>query len=96
MMEDIMRRLVAFRAADWLSLAAAPTFALMAVVTGILDGGAHQMWCAAAMHMSPLTGMAPMYALMSAAHLTPWLRLTSLWGRGTVSAAGQRVRQPAS
>jgi hypothetical protein len=68
---------VAFRAADWLSLAAAPTFALMAVVTGIVEGGAHQMWCSAAMHMSPLTGMVPMYALMSAFHFTPWLRLIS-------------------
>ncbi len=76
-MTDIMRSLVAFRAADWLSLAAAPTFALTAVVTGMLDSGAHQMWCSAAMHVSPLTGMVPMYALMSAFHLTPWLRLIS-------------------
>ena len=80
-MIDIMRRLVAFQAADWLSLAAAPTFAVMAVVTGILDGGAHQMACSAAMYMSPLTGMVPMYALMSAFHLTPWLRLISHWAK---------------
>jgi hypothetical protein len=76
---DIMRRLVAFRAADWLSLGAAPIFALMAVVTAILDSGTHQMWCSAAMHMSLLTGMVPMYALMSAFHLTPWLSLISRW-----------------
>jgi hypothetical protein len=81
MMIDIMRRLVAFRVADWLSLAAAPTFALMAVVTGILDSGAHQMWCSAAMHMSPLTGMLPMYGLMSAFHFMPWLRLISRWAK---------------
>jgi hypothetical protein len=79
MIMDIMRRLVAFRAADWLSLGAAPTFALMAVATAILDSGTHQMWCSAAMHMSLLTGMVPMYALMSAFHLTPWLRLISRW-----------------
>ena len=80
-MTDLMRRFVALRATDGLSLAAAPTFALMAVVTGLVDSGAHQMWCSAAMHMSPLTGMVPMYGLMSAFHLTPWLRLTSRWAR---------------
>jgi ABC-type dipeptide/oligopeptide/nickel transport system permease subunit len=74
---NIMRRLRAFRASDWLSLAAAPTFALMAVVTGILDSGAHEKWCSTAMQMSPLTGMVPMYVLMSAFHFTPWLRLIS-------------------
>jgi len=68
-------------AAAWLSLAAAPTFALMAGVTGILDGGAHPMWCSAAMHLPPLTGMVPMYALMSAFHLPPWLRLVSHWAK---------------
>jgi hypothetical protein len=77
MMIGIMSRLVAFRGADWLSLAAAPSFAFMAVVTGVVDSGAHQIWCSAAVHMSPLTGMVPMYALMSAFHFTPWLRLMS-------------------
>jgi hypothetical protein len=80
-MRDVPRRLVAFRAAEWLSLAAAPTFALMALVTGILDSGSRQLWCSAAMHMSALTGMVPMYALMSAFHLTPWLRLISRWAK---------------
>lgn len=76
-MKGIMTRLAALRAADWLSWAAAPTFALMAVVTGIGESGGHQMWCSAATHMSPFTGMVPMYALMSAFHLTPWLRFAS-------------------
>ena len=58
-MRDIMRRLVALRATDWLSLAAAPTFALMAGVTDILESGAHQTWCSAARHMSPVTEMVP-------------------------------------
>jgi len=71
-----MRRLRALGTADWLSLAAAPTFALMAVVTAIVDTGAQQMWCSA-MHMSQLSGMVPMYALMSVFHTTPWLKLIS-------------------
>ena len=74
-MTEVMRRLEPLHLADWLSLAAAPTFALMAVVTGILDSGTHHMGCSAAMHMSPLTGMIPMYTLMSAFHFTPWMKL---------------------
>jgi hypothetical protein len=74
-MMDIVRRLEPCRVADWLSLVAAPAFALMAVVTGILESGAHQMTCSATTHMSPLTGMVPMYVLMSGFHFTPWLKL---------------------
>jgi len=74
-----MRTFEPFRAADWLSLAAAPTFALMALVTGIQDGGAHQMACSATMPMSPLTGMVPMYVLMSGFHFTPWVKLIVRW-----------------
>ena len=76
-MKGILTGLAALRAADWLSWAAAPAFASMAVVTGIDESGGHQMWCSAATHMSSLTGMVPMYALMSVFHLTPWLRLGS-------------------
>lgn len=71
--------LAALRAVDWLSLGAAPTFALMAALTGILDGGANEMLCSAATHTSPLSGMVPMYVLMSAFHFAPWLRLISRW-----------------
>lgn len=78
-MREVMRRIESVPAAQWLSLAAAPTFALMAVVTGILGGGAHQMACAATTPMSPLAGMVPMYALMSGFHLTPWMKLISRW-----------------
>lgn len=77
-----MRSSEPFRVSDWLSLAAAPTFGLMAILTAIADGGAQQVWCSAAMHMSPLAGMVPMYALMSAFHFTPWLKLVSGWRRG--------------
>ena len=80
-MTDVTKRLEPPHLADWLALAAAPTFALMAVVTGILDSGAHQMGCSATMHMSPLTGMVPMYALMSGFHFTPWLKLISRWAK---------------
>jgi hypothetical protein len=76
-MIEVTRRLEPFQVADVLSLAAAPTFALMAVVTGIVDSGTPQMWCSAATHMSPLTGMVPMYALMSAFHVAPWMKLVS-------------------
>jgi hypothetical protein len=64
----------ALGAADWLSLAAAPTFALMALLTGVL-GGPADVLCAAMQDASPLSGMAPMYLLMSAFHLAPWLKL---------------------
>ena len=66
----------AMGAADFLYLAAAPTFAVMALLTGcpwrrvagciVLDGGASQ-----------LGGMVPMYLLMSAFHLAPWLKLVA-------------------
>ena len=67
--------------ADWLCLAAAPTFALMALLTCILSGDA-AMPCMGAQDSSPLaglplTGMPAMYLLMSAFHLAPWLRLIS-------------------
>jgi hypothetical protein len=35
------------------------------------------MMCSAAHDASPLSGMLPMYALMSAFHLAPWLKLIS-------------------
>ncbi|MDR3484847.1 MAG: hypothetical protein P4M05_08040 [Bradyrhizobium sp.] len=62
-------------AVDWLGLAAAPTFAIMALLTGIWGGGQMAMMCSAAHNASPLSGMAAMYLLMSAFHSTPWLRL---------------------
>jgi hypothetical protein len=62
--------------ADWLSLAAAPTFAVMGLLSAL--PGAPDMLCASA---SPLTGMTAMYLLMSGFHLSPWLKL--LGGRRT-------------
>ena len=63
-------------AAGWLSLAAAPTFAIMALMTAVLGGGAPEALCSSA---SPLSGMIPMYLLMSAFHAAPWLR--QIFGR---------------
>ena len=63
--------------AKWLGLAAAPTFAIMALLTGVLGGGPPAMLCSAAQDASPLGGMVPMYLLMGAFHLAPWLKLIS-------------------
>jgi hypothetical protein len=60
-----------------LSLAAAPTFAVMALLTGVSGGGMPDILCSAAQGASPLSGMALMYLLMSAFHLAPWLKLVS-------------------
>jgi len=58
----------------WLSFAAAPTFAVMALMTAAF-GGTPDALCAALQGTSPLSGMVPMYLLMSAFHLAPWLKL---------------------
>ena len=60
--------------ANWLGLAAAPTFAVMALLT-YLSGADADMMCSAAHGVSPLSGMVPMYLLMSAFHSAPWLKL---------------------
>jgi hypothetical protein len=62
-------------AADWLGLAAAPTFATMALMTVCVDGRMDPL--CSAVGASPLSGMVPMYLLMSAFHSAPWLRLIS-------------------
>ena len=66
----------AIGAADFLYLAAAPTFAIMALLTGVLGGGSPDALCSTA-SASPLSGMVPMYLLMSAFHSAPWLKLIS-------------------
>jgi hypothetical protein len=58
----------------WLSLAATPTFAMMALMTVALGGGAEPL-CSAMQHGSLWSGMVPMYLLMGAFHSAPWLRL---------------------
>jgi hypothetical protein len=66
----------AMGAANFLYLAAAPTFAIMALLTGVLGGGSPDAPCSIA-GASPLGGMVPMYLLMSAFHTAPWLKLIS-------------------
>jgi hypothetical protein len=65
------------RLADWLGLAAAPTFAMMALLTGMLGGGSADILCSAMQASSFWCGMVPMYVLMSAFHSAPWIRMLS-------------------
>jgi hypothetical protein len=65
------------RAGDWVSLGAAPTFAIMALLTAVSSGDHPEGLCMAGRHASALGGMVPMYVLMSAFHSVPWLRLVS-------------------
>lgn len=85
------RPAAALRTADWLHLAAAPTFAIMAPLTSVLGGAQPDIFSSAMQATSPLSGMVPMYLLMSAFHLPPWLKLVSA-GRGL----GVRSRPQAS
>jgi hypothetical protein len=68
------RRSPARVAAEWLCLAATPTFAIMALHTA-LGGGQPDILCAAMHPASPFNGMVMMYLLMSAFHAAPWLKL---------------------
>jgi hypothetical protein len=66
-----------------LSFAAAPTFAVMALVAAGQDSGVPGLLCAAAHGVSPFAGMGLMYGLMSAFHSPPWLRLIAAWRQDT-------------
>lgn len=79
------QRWPAASAASLLSFAAAPIFLLMALLTKF-GGGPLDGFCSAA-NASPLGGMVPMYLLMSAFHLAPWLKLIS--ARMRMSEVGQ-------
>jgi hypothetical protein len=63
-------------AANYLCLAAAPTFAIMALLSGV-SGSPADVLCAAGHGTSAMNGMTAMYALMSAFHAAPWLKLIS-------------------
>lgn len=71
----------AFRGpANWLCLAATPTFAIMALPTGIFGGNPLDMLCmgsrdASPLNGPPLNGMTTMYMLMAVFHAAPWLKL---------------------
>jgi hypothetical protein len=67
-------REAALGAADWLGLAAAPSFAMMALLT-VVFAGQPDVLCAATHDAWPVSGMTPMYLLMSAFHSAAWLKL---------------------
>ena len=60
--------------AGWLNLAAAPTFAIMALLTII---GQADMICSAVADVFPFDDMTMMYLLMGVFHLPAWLRFIS-------------------
>ena len=65
-------------AASLLPLAATPTFVVMALWSSVA-GGPAEMMCSSGGSPLFLNGMAPMYALMSVFHMSPWLTLLSNW-----------------
>jgi hypothetical protein len=77
------------RVIQWLAFGAAPTFAAMALVTAIQPAGMPGL-CPAMPDPSWLTGMAPMYVLMSLFHVTPWLKLLAHWRRRVETALRRR------
>jgi hypothetical protein len=79
-------------AAGWLGLAAGPTFAIMALWTGLFSGQQGAL-CMAMQGSSPMSGMTLMYLLMSAFHVAPWLRLISSRRSGVHKAFGDSARR---
>jgi hypothetical protein len=63
-------------ASHYLRLAAAPTFAVMALLTGV-TASPKDMLCPAGHDTLPLSGMAAMYLLMSVVHSPAWLKVIS-------------------
>jgi hypothetical protein len=66
-----------FAASNCLRLAAAPIFGIMALLTWIHGGSMPDMLCSATHDVTLLSGMIPMYVLMSIFHSPPWLKLIS-------------------
>lgn len=79
--------------AEVIGLAAAPTFAIMALLTRLDDGGLPATLCSA-QDGSLLGGMLPMYLLMAAFHSPPWLRLIIRRRKGTAAKPGSRRQNP--
>jgi hypothetical protein len=82
------RQTAARVAADWLCLAAAPTFAIMAVLTA-LGGSEPDILCKAMPHALQFGGMIQMYVLMSVFHLAPWLRKPKIKAANTFRNANE-------
>ena len=79
-------------AAGRLGLAAAPTFAIMALWAGLFSGQP-DMLCIAMQGSSPMSGMTLMYLLMSLFHAAPWLRLISSQRSGVRRELGESTRR---
>ena len=63
------------QATEYLALAASPTFAAMALATALAGEGPMAALCGPGAGGSwPLDQMVMMYLLMSAFHVSPWLR----------------------
>ncbi|MBX9462190.1 MAG: hypothetical protein KL840_04395 [Aquamicrobium sp.] len=73
-------------AANWLGLAASPTFALMAWVS---TNDAQSMLCVSEPGPLPIGGMTFMYLLMSFFHLSPWIRLVPALRRQRMQSTAQ-------
>ena len=74
----IIRRCVVLSAREavrWLSLAASPTFAIMAVASLIHGEGPIGVLCSAGGQGWPIGSMGFMYGLMTVFHFPPWIRL---------------------
>ncbi len=77
------------RAADLLCLVAAPAFAIMALLTAL--SGTPDAICSAA-DPSLLSGMVPMYVLMTIFHGAPWLRLIAGRRQAAADRHGPGIR----
>lgn len=76
--ESGRRQAAAPDAACWLGFAASPTFAVMAFATAAFGGtGPLDILCASGGGAFALSGMTPMYLLMSVFHAAPWLKLAA-------------------
>ena len=70
----VPRETAMVRAIDGLALAAAPIFALMALLEAIAATDPAAVLCSAS-GASPMNGMVTMYLLMGVFHTAPWLKL---------------------
>ena len=89
-LNDQIVAVAAVAVAKWLRLAAAPAFAIMALLTALYASSMDPL-CSSA-HVAPLSGMTPMYLLMSAFQSPPWLNL--IFGRSSVLGNRERAASP--